>query len=153
VGHSLTGPPVFFSFSCHHCSQCSVYHHLWRVGVTAEEWISLTWEWLVFFCMLVNPPDYWISTLFLISVNLNVGASPWLNLNTIDKQMNLSSIYIQAHSLASMVEWSAMKCNELLNKWQLGAETTEHKMWSCPSILFTWQNGYLIYSIWSALKR
>lgn len=54
VGHSLPGPPFLFSFSCHRCSQRSVYHQLWSVGVTEES--VLTWEWLVF-CVLVNPPD------------------------------------------------------------------------------------------------
>lgn len=71
VGHSLPGPPFFFFFSCHRCSQRSVYHQLWSVGVTVEEWSSLTREWLVFFCMLVNPPDIQtFSTLFFISVNV-----------------------------------------------------------------------------------
>lgn len=68
VGHSLPGPPFFFCFSCHHCSHRSVYHQLWSVGVTVEEWISLTREWLVFFCMLVNPPDTTRSLLYFCSV-------------------------------------------------------------------------------------
>ncbi len=74
LGHSLPGPPFSSaSLAIIAPTALSITNSEAWVGVTVEEWISLTREWLVFLCMLVTPPDTTRSLLyFLFQCECNV---------------------------------------------------------------------------------